>query len=410
MLTARPSCGARHHFLSRAQALGLPSPQPPTAAAPRPPFLFPCFLVTGCSPRAATSLRICWTPTACRTWAALSGRARATTRLWTSSAVGWRAVLASLQAAGLRGRVPPGLAPAGLGAPCRAAVMLGCVLPCCRARPAPLLTAALCPARCRAGRGKGGKLKGEETAVIDQVGLWAHAPTLTPTQPHSLPCAPWPSPPGCAATSHAHARAYGPCVAGGSLPSPFHCLLRAATSQVPLLSNPACIRSLPANPSPPQVALVGSGKEKGFKQANIKLRFNRNPVIGAPAAAAAAACARAPAWARILGAWTALVPTYTAALVCTAVPDHGTSGRALTARVPSPSPPAPRQATSLRRGTGRRACCRACLRMWTCPSARAPASGGAGRGGRRGEGGREMHGGAALCPGRAGMQGGQTNV
>ncbi len=30
-----------------------------------------------------------------------------------------------------------------------------------------------------------------------------------------------------------------------------------------------------------QVAVVGSGKDKGFRQANIKLRFNRNPVIGA---------------------------------------------------------------------------------------------------------------------------------
>jgi hypothetical protein len=29
-----------------------------------------------------------------------------------------------------------------------------------------------------------------------------------------------------------------------------------------------------------QVAIVGSGKDKGLKQANIKLRFNRNPVIG----------------------------------------------------------------------------------------------------------------------------------
>ena len=30
-----------------------------------------------------------------------------------------------------------------------------------------------------------------------------------------------------------------------------------------------------------QVSLVGSGKDKGFRQANIKLRFNRNPMIGA---------------------------------------------------------------------------------------------------------------------------------
>jgi hypothetical protein len=29
-----------------------------------------------------------------------------------------------------------------------------------------------------------------------------------------------------------------------------------------------------------QVAVIGGGKEKGFKQATIKLRFNRNPVIG----------------------------------------------------------------------------------------------------------------------------------
>jgi hypothetical protein len=29
-----------------------------------------------------------------------------------------------------------------------------------------------------------------------------------------------------------------------------------------------------------QVAIVGQGKDKGVKQANIKLRFNRNPVIG----------------------------------------------------------------------------------------------------------------------------------
>lgn len=29
-----------------------------------------------------------------------------------------------------------------------------------------------------------------------------------------------------------------------------------------------------------QVAVVGAGKDRGFKQANIKLRFNRNPVIG----------------------------------------------------------------------------------------------------------------------------------
>ena len=29
-----------------------------------------------------------------------------------------------------------------------------------------------------------------------------------------------------------------------------------------------------------QVAVVGAGKDKGFKQATIKLRFNRNPVIG----------------------------------------------------------------------------------------------------------------------------------
>ena len=31
-----------------------------------------------------------------------------------------------------------------------------------------------------------------------------------------------------------------------------------------------------------QVAIIGSGKDKGLKQANIKLRFNRNPVIGEP--------------------------------------------------------------------------------------------------------------------------------
>lgn len=29
-----------------------------------------------------------------------------------------------------------------------------------------------------------------------------------------------------------------------------------------------------------QVAVVGAGKEKGLKQATIKLRFNRNPMIG----------------------------------------------------------------------------------------------------------------------------------
>lgn len=30
-----------------------------------------------------------------------------------------------------------------------------------------------------------------------------------------------------------------------------------------------------------QVTIIGQGKDKGVKQANIKLRFNRNPVIGA---------------------------------------------------------------------------------------------------------------------------------
>lgn len=34
-----------------------------------------------------------------------------------------------------------------------------------------------------------------------------------------------------------------------------------------------------------QVAVVGAGKDRALKQATIKLRFNRNPVIGAPAAA-----------------------------------------------------------------------------------------------------------------------------
>jgi hypothetical protein len=29
-----------------------------------------------------------------------------------------------------------------------------------------------------------------------------------------------------------------------------------------------------------QVSIIGSGKDKGIRQANIKLRFNRNPVIG----------------------------------------------------------------------------------------------------------------------------------
>lgn len=41
------------------------------------------------------------------------------------------------------------------------------------------------------------------------------------------------------------------------------------------------------------------------------------------------------------------------------------------------------QATSLRPVTGRRECCRGCLRTWTCPSARAPASGGRQRGRRQ---------------------------